>query len=124
MREVFGFGLCLVESGKLCNNFQFHDMLNESKRYRATANGLGEVLAATLRLLTISELLGHCEFYAQRPQLVSMAQVSGYSVPALINILLSRPKSFMVKLVVFHALLRLLRRKQLSCTFTPASFTL
>ena len=53
----------------------------------------GEALAATLRLLTVSELLGHCEFYAQHPQLVSMAQVSGYSVPALINILLSNEKA-------------------------------
>ena len=53
----------------------------------------GEALVATLRLLTVSELLGHCEFYAQHPQLVSMAQVSGYSVPALINILLSNEKA-------------------------------
>ena len=53
----------------------------------------GEALAATLRLLTVSALLGHCEFYAQHPQLVSMAQLSGYSVPALVNILLSSEKA-------------------------------
>ena len=53
----------------------------------------GEALAATLRLLTVSELLGLCKFYAQHPQLVSMAQVSGYSAPALINILLNNEKA-------------------------------
>ena len=46
-------------------------------------------LAGILRLLTVAELFVHAELYAEHPQMKDMADVSGYSVLALMHILLS-----------------------------------
>ena len=52
-----------------------------------------ESLNGVLRLLTVSELFAHSEFYANHPQLADTARASGYSIPAILNIFLSDQKA-------------------------------
>jgi hypothetical protein len=48
-----------------------------------------ETLSGILRLLTVSELFAHSDFYGDHPQVTQFAQASGYSQAAIFSILLS-----------------------------------
>ncbi|CAB4021306.1 Hypothetical predicted protein, partial [Paramuricea clavata] len=48
-----------------------------------------ETLSGILRLLTVSELFAHSDFYGDHPQFTQFAQASGYSQAAIFSILLS-----------------------------------
>ena len=48
-----------------------------------------ESLSSVLRLLTVSELFAHSEFYANHPQIAEIEERSVYSAPVIFNIFLS-----------------------------------
>lgn len=52
-----------------------------------------ESFAPVLRMLTVSELFAHSEFYSTHPQLNLASQASDYSLGAILNIFLSNTKA-------------------------------